>query len=340
MASEDESVVEMRHKIEAFQAVLAKKEYEVSSALADASAARAEVDRMVDNERSRASTVGRERMVYLTQPRRLERFRGKPEKSSDVTVEEWVEDAEATLATRQLGEKDKAAFLIEHLAGEARREVCGRGIEIKDDPDEIFAVLTKVFGDGDSLSQLQQRFFAYRQGEKEGLVTCSLRLVDLYDRMMKLDPSFDHGRDTQLKSRLAEAARDESIRMELRRMNCDHPEYSFFDVRDHIIELMGRGATSSKPKSDVSVREVAANDDWREMVKAMGVQMAKQQQQIDSLCKLMQAGEPRQRYQRRQGSNASGCWHCSSPDHFRRDCPEFKKGVSNGTDRARHGNLN
>lgn len=328
----------MRHEIEALRAVLAEKEFEVGSAMADANAARAEVDRMGRDERSGASTA-RERMVYLTQPRRLERFRGKPEKSSDVTVEEWVEDAEAMLATRQLDSRDKAAFLIEHLAGEARREVCGRGDKIREDPKEIFSVLTKVFGDGDGLSQLQQRFFAYRQGERESLVTCSLRLVDLYDRMVKLDPSFNSGRDTQLKSRLAEAACDESIRMELRRMNCDHPEYSFFDARDRIIELMGRGVTS-KPKSEVSVREVAVNDEWREMMKTMGVQMAKQQQQIDTLCKLMQTSEPRQRYQRRQGSRVPGCWHCSSPDHFRRDCPEFKKEQSSGTDQAGRGNLN
>ena len=128
-------------------------------------------------------------------------------------------------------------YLVEHLAGEARREVLGRGNEVKVDPDAIYEVLIRVFGDGDNLAPLQQRFFAYKQSDKEDLISCSLRLVDLYDRMTKCDSSLTLRRETQLKSRLAEAVRDESISMELRRLNVDHPEYSFFKARDHMIEL-------------------------------------------------------------------------------------------------------
>ena len=49
-------------------------------------------------------------------------------------------------------------YLLEHLAGEARREILGRGDEVKSNPEQIFAVLVRVFGDGDSLPQLQQQF--------------------------------------------------------------------------------------------------------------------------------------------------------------------------------------
>ena len=67
--------------------------------------------------------------------------------------------------------------LMEHLAGEARREIRGggEGNEIKSNPDQIFAVLLRVFGDGDSLPQLQEQFFSYRQKEVEDLVSCSLK---------------------------------------------------------------------------------------------------------------------------------------------------------------------
>ena len=86
------------------------------------------------------------------------------------------------MKVRDLKKKTDRPFLLEHLAGEARREILGRGNEIKSNPDQIFAVLLRVFGDGDSLPQLQQQFFSYRQKEGEDLVSCSLHLVRLFDR--------------------------------------------------------------------------------------------------------------------------------------------------------------
>ncbi|KAK3750830.1 hypothetical protein QZH41_007147 [Actinostola sp. cb2023] len=47
----------------------------------------------------------------------LERFRGKPERASDLSVEEWIDDARAACASRGLASKEQAAYLIEHLAG-------------------------------------------------------------------------------------------------------------------------------------------------------------------------------------------------------------------------------
>ena len=121
-------------------------------------------------------------------------------------------------------------------------------------PEQIFAVLLRVFGDGNSLPQLQQQFFSYRQKEGEDLVSCSLHLVRLFDRIVQLDSSFKPGRDAQLKSRLAEAVREENLRTELRRLNSEHPELTYFDVRDRVMKLM------SKPplKQSTLVQETAA----------------------------------------------------------------------------------
>ena len=58
-------------------------------------------------------TLSQPRVLYLTQGRKLDRFKGKQEKLSDLSVEEWIEDAEAAT----LGEEEAAAFLQEHLAG-------------------------------------------------------------------------------------------------------------------------------------------------------------------------------------------------------------------------------
>ena len=161
--------------------------------------------------------------MYVTPSQKLERFKGKPAKGPDTSVEEWIEDARATCESKGLKKDQSALFLLEHLAGEAGREILGRGDEIKSNSDQIFAALLRVFEDGDSLPQLQQQFFSYRQKEGEDLVSCSLHLVQLFDRIIQLDCSFKPGRDAQLKSRLSEAVREESLPTELRRRNSEPP---------------------------------------------------------------------------------------------------------------------
>ena len=59
------------------------------------------------------------------------------------------------LATRKLEPAAHAAFVMDHLSGNARQEILGRGIGIRNDPGVILEVLLRVFGDGDTLPTLQ-----------------------------------------------------------------------------------------------------------------------------------------------------------------------------------------
>ena len=70
-------------------------------------------------------------------------------------------------------------------------------------------------------------------------MSCSLHLVRLFDRIVELDKP---GRDVQLKlkSGLAEAVREENFRTELWRLNSEHPELTYFDVRDRVMKLMSK----------------------------------------------------------------------------------------------------
>ena len=135
----------------------------------------------------------------MTQSRKLETFKGRPVKTTDPTVKEWIKDAKASSDSKGLTKEKTALSLLGHLAGEGRREILGgRGAEIKSKPEQIYAVLLRVFGAGDSLPQLQQQLFSYRQKEGEDLVSLSLHPVQLFDRIVQLDSSFKHGRDSQL----------------------------------------------------------------------------------------------------------------------------------------------
>lgn len=90
---------------------------------------------------------------------------------------------------------DAVGFIAEHSGGKARQEITGRGEEVKDNPEEIFKVLLSVFGEGEDMPALQQRFYSFVQGS-EDILTCSLTLVDLYDRITELDDSFKPSRES------------------------------------------------------------------------------------------------------------------------------------------------
>lgn len=204
--------------------------------MADADAAEQEIkQRMLREENTASDESGR--LVYLAQSRKLERFRGKP---TELTFEEWVEDAKAISAVTHLKASDKATFIIDHLTGRACREILCRGEELKEDPQQIFQVLLRVSSDGDSLLCLQQQFFTYKLSEGEDIVAFSLELVRIYDRIVQLDPSSKSSRETQLKSRLAEGVCDDNLRTELRRLNSEHPDLSYFEAQDHVMKLEGR----------------------------------------------------------------------------------------------------
>ena len=109
--------------------------------------------------------------LYVSSSRKLERFRDRPVKAGDLTIQEWVEDVRSHLATRTMDKPEQAAFIMDHLTGAARQEVRGRGDNISCNPDSILEVLLKVFGDGSSLAKLRKAFFSFEQGEGDLLTT-------------------------------------------------------------------------------------------------------------------------------------------------------------------------
>ena len=120
--------------------------------------------------------------------------------------------------SRKLSKPDFAMFLVDNLSGKARQEISGRGDSIKNDPQEIMKVLVKVFGDGKH----------YRYYSSDFMRTCSLNMVELYDRISELDSSFKPCREAALKGRFAEAVRDEALQREIRRLNTDASSLTFF----------------------------------------------------------------------------------------------------------------
>ena len=198
------------------------------AALAEAKQSENDEPKKSDVE-TRTSTI---KPIYIAPGRRLETFQGRPTHPSDQSVYDWILGVKTQLELRGLVGKEAATFIREHLVGDARREVNGRGAKVLEDPGEIFDVLARVFGDGNTLPQLQQKFYSFQQGNGQDLLACSLQLVEMYDRMVTLDKSNESQRENALKNRFAEAVRDESLKRELRRLNLDKPGLTFFELRD------------------------------------------------------------------------------------------------------------
>ena len=166
----EEDFAALKEQVEGLKLALTKKEVEAQQTAANIELMELELKKLLkqskdENAEGKGPGEEKEHVVYVTPSRKLERFKGKPVKGTDPSVEEWIEDARATCESKGLKKEQTALFLLEHLAGEARQEILGRGDEIKSNPEQIFAVLLRVFGDGDSLPQLQQQFFSYRQKE-------------------------------------------------------------------------------------------------------------------------------------------------------------------------------
>ena len=328
-----EELEELKQRIRVLEMTVTCKEEQAAAAVADTQAVEKEMERLIEKDKqSKVSAeagigIGVGRMVYMSSSRKLDRFYDKPRKVGDLSVEDWIQDAQSVITSRKLEANEEAAFVIEHLAGKARREILGRGADIKSKPDKIFAVLARVFGNGDSLPQLQQRFFAYKQSDEEDFITCSLELVNLYDRIVQLDSSFKPGRESQLKSRLAEAVNDENVRMELRRLNADQPALCFFDARDHVIKLMGQRDKPLKPKREATVREVTAESDQSkndDQIAALAKQVSILQKQIESLTTVVQTRSTSKR-QSTPSDDKPKCWTCNLPGHFRNECPKKRQ---------------
>ena len=316
----DRELDDVREELEALQAAFAA-EQEKSSALEDeARTAQAALASRLDDTNTSEHVM--DRPIFVTPSRRIDKFRGQPLKPGNATIYEWVADARRLLATsQQLPEASKAALLVDNLSGRARQEILGRGNDTSSCPEAIFKVLLTVFGDGDLLPQLQQRFFSYSQREGESLVVCSLSLLELYDRMLQWDPSFEAGKEKALKGRLAEAVRDESLRRELRRLTMESPDLGYFDLRDRAMQWLGNAARPYRNHHDATQYEVKAvnNIDLETLVRQQADQLQQLQQQLKRYMATTQRSEDSSH---RKPDGPRLCWLCQSPDHLKVNCPQ------------------
>ncbi|XP_048256614.1 uncharacterized protein LOC124131552 [Haliotis rufescens] len=279
-------------------------EAERSAETMEAVAKELEVLRLKVREQEDALAARINKPVVLSTGRQIARFKDKASEPGDVSLEEWISDVRCAAETRKLKTEDFAVLLCENLGGRARQEILARGSDIRNSPTNIIRILRKVFGDGCDLPSAQHRFYSYRQSSGQDLVTVSLDLIDLYDKIIEIDPTFSGMKESALKGQLAEAVQSDVQKRETRRLTIEHPSMSFLDLRDRLIEWLGNTPLKEK---NVHYQEHRAN--FEDVLKRQEAMIEEQQKQIQELLTIN--ARPRTR----------ACWECGEEGHMRRDCP-------------------
>ena len=293
-------------------------------------------------ESVRRSEEHRDMSALYLSTRKLERFKDRPKQSSDITVQDWISDVRAHLDSRPLTSGQRAAIVMENLGGRARQEVQGRGAKVTNDLDAIFRVLTKVFGDGDSIGPLRSKFYGYRQKTDDDVLNCSLELVALQNRLEELDSSLERDRNKILKERLAEAVRDDGLRREMRRINVESPELDFFEMRDRVLQWAG-DMTQLPTKRAAFNQECPVTMEqptpWS-VLQEHGKLLQNLIQEVKDM-KVNNQRNGQQPGQDRRPNNRGyrrSCYICGSFDHLKPDCPDNTRNKSKPKQSGQQGN--
>lgn len=278
----------------------------------------------------------RERIVYLPKEKKCPVFTG----GSSAAYYDWLDEMNAALVYRSYAGAEKAAYIYEHLGGEARQEIKFRPQTERSNPIRVLEILKEIYGQPQSLTKLQKQFFDRRQREGESVREYSHALMAIMEEINHCKVKEAWCGDFALRDQFAENVSETSLRRELKKTIRQQPTMSFFDLRKEALQWGEEAEFGADRKKRVigscdnieaaavesSVVTSAVDAKPEPMLAKVFDMLQKQQALIDDLSQKlstnMQTSAPsgRKWEPRYDASGQPICFKCQKAGHIARFC--------------------
>jgi len=270
-------------------------------------------------------------VVCVTREKKVTKFQGH---KSHISVDDFLDEVDASLVHRQLSAKQQADYIISHLDGQAKDEIKLRPTDERDTGDKVRAILREAFGERRSLPQLLKMFYERRQQDGECLRNFSLALCQLYKQITLRNPPAETSRDQALRDQFADNVRDPLLRKELKKMVRSNAECKFLEVREEALRWSEEDEKEEPDIANVSCEMQATNTKSKPTSEIQHIMktLEEQGQALTSLTETLAALAKNQQQQRHGGTQPRPgvphrgrrhppvCYSCSKPGHIARNC--------------------
>ena len=275
--------------------------------------------------------------VIVQSPPKIKKYSGDRKE-----LKSWIADTERCISIQGLEDERAVDYILNNLEGRALMEVEYLPKDQRATTDQIFKILKRAFGEIASTSQLEDLYLARRQKPGENIMDFSYALMDLQQRLLRVNETYVKDKDVSLRDKFADRVREVDLRRYLKDKIQNNPTMTFAKVR----ELATNWVAEEPSKSDSLVQdvvEVSSNPDTGMLSQILNLQR-QQQEQINKL-QQQQQDQLNQQTQMFQQLLAKGvpntgkdnnsfktdkdtikkCFFCGILGHFKSDCRKFKQ---------------